>query len=145
MTTRLETTQIRLFLWQSGRRVVHVNGGQLKGYILWGHLNECQKTTLNSAEIYPENRQGDSLNKSQVTLSQGFWWRGIRCRWRWWWWVRTNQAGHSHVTAILGTDEPMFSLRRPSCPPNERGGAVLTTHLSCDLGGGGIRMVNVDT
>ncbi len=42
---------------------------KLKGYILLGHSNVSWKTTLDSQETQPENRQSESLNKSQPILS----------------------------------------------------------------------------
>jgi hypothetical protein len=70
-TIRLKFTQIRLFLWWPGRRLVCISGGQLKAYILWGCSNESFKTTPGSLETKPENKMSDSLKKSQFTLSRG--------------------------------------------------------------------------
>ncbi len=47
-----QVTQIRLFSWWPGGRLVRLSGGQIKGYILWG----CWKTTGGSHETKPENR-----------------------------------------------------------------------------------------
>jgi hypothetical protein len=38
----------QIFSWQSGGRLVFLNGGQINSYILWGCSNEIQKTTLDS-------------------------------------------------------------------------------------------------
>ncbi len=67
-TGRLESTQISWFSWQSGKWLVCVNRGRLKGYILWGRSNKSWKTTLESQANWATG-QRQPMKKSQLTFS----------------------------------------------------------------------------
>jgi hypothetical protein len=97
-------------------------------------------------EDLTENRQSDSLNNSQLTLSQGDY-KEASCCWWWWWWVRTNQASHRSMQRrfwVLMNPCSELSLSRPTMTTKERGGS--SHHIPIIWWGRGrIRRANADT
>ncbi len=82
-TGRLESTQISWFSWQSGKWLVCVNRGRLKGYILWGRSNERWKTTLDSQANLSNRPKAAYEKESTYSLSLvRFLWRRSWSRWR---------------------------------------------------------------
>ncbi len=71
-TIKLESTKIRWFSGWLGGRLVCVNRGWFKGYILWSSSNYSWKASLGSEETSPKTGRVTALIRANLLFLMGF-------------------------------------------------------------------------